>query len=63
MYKLNDISIIIPTKDRPKQIQRIISFIANIYGKRIGKVIVVSSGLNIADILINFNDKLNFSIS
>lgn len=54
-YKFNseDLAIIIPTKDRPLELKRILSSIVELDCK-VGRVIVVSSGINVGEVLKKF---------
>ena len=54
-YKFNseDLAIIIPTKDRPLELKRILSSIVELDCK-VGRVIVISSGINVGEVLKKF---------
>ena len=58
MYFLNDISIIIPTKDRPEKIKRLLSNIST-FNPAVNQVIVISSGSDISELINLFKSKFN----
>ena len=62
-YKFNseDLAIIIPTKDRPLELKRILSSIVELDCK-VGRVIVVSSGINVGEVLKKFKNLLQSNI-
>ena len=58
MFSINDISIIIPTKDRPEKIKRLLSNLSS-FNSNVNQVIVISSGSDISKITDLFINKLN----
>ena len=56
-YKTTDLAVIIPTKDRPVQVKRHLQSLVDQKCK-LGRVIVVVSGQDIKDIVLNFKDIL-----
>ena len=52
-FSSEDLAIIIPTKDRPLELKRILSSIVELDCK-VGRVIVVSSGINVGEVLKKF---------
>ena len=58
MYLIKDIAVIIPTRNRPKKINRLLSDLLK-FNTSIGKVIVISSGSNINNIIDIYINKLN----
>jgi len=56
-FSSKDITIIIPTKDRPDKIKKTLDAIANQTVKCAG-VVVVASGKNINDVVMNYDKKL-----
>jgi len=57
MYSAKDFAIIIPTKDRPLQVKRHLQSLVD-QNCELGRVIVVASGQNIKDIVLDFKDSL-----
>ena len=53
-YVSKDLAIIIPTKDRPKEIVRLLQSIKEL-DCEVGRVIVVASGQDISDVVIEFS--------
>ena len=56
-YSSNDLAIIIPTKDRPKEIELLLKSILK-QEITIGKIIIVSSGIDISSNLDNYYNLL-----
>ena len=56
-YSSKDLAIIIPTKDRPKEVYRLLTSILELDTK-VGRIIIVASGKNISDIIKNFEGKI-----
>ena len=56
-YKTIDLAVIIPTKDRPLQMKRHLQSLVDQKCK-LGRVIVVATGLDIKDIIFSFIDRL-----
>ena len=56
-YSSKDLAIIIPTKDRPKQIYRHLMSLVD-QNCELDRVIVVDSGKNIEEIVLSFKDRL-----
>lgn len=57
-YNGKDVSIIIPTKDRPQKIERLLTSLLN-QKKEIGEIIIVSTGKNISKIVKKFKNIIN----
>jgi glycosyltransferase involved in cell wall biosynthesis len=57
-YKTQDIAILIPTKDRPKEIERLIQSLVD-QDCKIGRVIIVASGKDIQAVVTKFNPWLS----
>ena len=57
-YKSADLAIIIPTKDRPKEVNRLLKSICEL-DCRVGRIIVVASGQDINDLVMTYSEKLN----
>ena len=57
MYTTKDLAVIIPTKDRPKQVKRHLESLAG-QNCELERVIVVASGQDIKDIVLGFKEKL-----
>ena len=53
-YVSKDLAIIIPTKDRPKEVGRLLQSIKEL-DSEVGRVIVVASGQDISDVVIEFS--------
>ena len=53
-YVSKDLAIIIPTKDRPKKVGLLLQSIQEL-DCEVGRVIVVASGQNIRDLVIEFS--------
>ena len=53
-YVSKDLAIIIPTKDRPKEVGRLLQSIKEL-DCEVGRVIVVYSGQDISDVVIEFS--------
>ncbi len=58
MYNSEELAIIIPTKDRPEFVKRHLNSILN-QECVIGRIIIVSSGLDISDLINSFKNNLN----
>jgi glycosyltransferase involved in cell wall biosynthesis len=57
MYSSKDLAVIIPTKDRPKQVKRHLqSLVAQ--NCELGRVIVVASGKDVKNLMLDFQDSL-----
>ena len=56
-YVSKDLAIIIPTKDRPKEVVRLLRSIKEL-DCEVGRVIVVASGQDISDVVIEFSKVL-----
>ena len=56
-YRTKDLAIIIPTKDRPKQIYRHLMSLVD-QNCELGRVIIVDSGKNIEEIVLSFKDRI-----
>ena len=56
-YSVNDLAIIIPTKDRPEQVRRHLQSLVDQVCE-LGRVIIVASGQDIKDIVADFEGKL-----
>ena len=52
-YKTEDIAIIIPTKDRPEEVKRLLQSIASLDCK-VCRIIIVASGQDIQDVVMAF---------
>jgi len=57
-YTSKDLAVIIPTKDRPKQMRKHLQSLLD-QQCELGRIIVVASGKNIEDIVLGFNDQLH----
>ena len=57
MYNTKDLAVIIPTKDRPVQVKR---HLQSLVGQKckLGRVIVVASGQDIKNVVLDFNNRL-----
>ncbi len=56
-YTSSDIAVIIPTRNRPELIKRHLNSLVDQECK-IGRVIVVASGIDVESIVIGFKDRL-----
>lgn len=56
-YHSKDICVLTPTKDRPHKIVNLLKSLSKQTCK-VGRIIIVGSGQNIEDLVINFSDKL-----
>ena len=56
-YESSDLAIIIPTKDRPKEINRLLNSIYELDCKA-GRIIVIASGMDITNQVMLFSDKI-----
>jgi glycosyltransferase involved in cell wall biosynthesis len=56
-YNTTDLAVIIPTKDRPVEVKRHLQSLLDQKCK-LGRVIVVASGQDIKDVVLDFNNKL-----
>jgi len=57
-YKARDLSLIIPTKDRPEKIKNLMKNIAA-QTASCGRVIVVDGGKSVMDVVLSFSDRLD----
>jgi glycosyltransferase involved in cell wall biosynthesis len=57
-YDSKDLAIIIPTKDRPKEVERLLKSICELDCK-VGRIIVVASGQDIHNVVMAYSEKLN----
>jgi glycosyltransferase involved in cell wall biosynthesis len=57
-YVSKDLAIIIPTKDRPKEVERLLKSICEL-DCRVGRVIVIASGQDIHNVVMDFSENLN----
>ena len=57
-YDSKDLAIIIPTKDRPKEVARLLKSICEL-DCRVGRVIVIASGQDIHNVVMDFSENLN----
>jgi len=56
-YFSKDLAIIIPTKDRPKEVRRLLKSITELDCK-VGRIIVIASGQDIQDVVMTFVDQI-----
>ena len=56
-YKGSNICVITPTKDRPEKVKHLLGTLAN-QTEKVGRVIVVGSGLDISKIVLSFSRRL-----
>ena len=57
MYTTKELALVIPTKDRPKQVKRHLQSLVD-QNCKLGRVIVVASGVDIEEIVLSFKDRL-----
>ena len=57
IYIGQDLAFIIPTKDRPKQVQTVLESIAK-QSTPCGRIIIVNGGQSVQDIVMRFADRL-----
>ena len=60
MYELNDIAVIIPTKDRPEKIEKLLKNFSEL-NENLGKIIIVSSGKDLTNIINKYKNILPLS--
>ena len=56
-YTTQDLAILIPTKDRPKEVERLLQSISSLDCK-IGRIIIVASGQDIHEVILKFKNLL-----
>lgn len=56
-YVSEDLAILIPTKDRPFELKRLLQSIVE-FEKRLGRIIVIASGMDVEDLVMTFMEFL-----
>ena len=56
-YISTDIAIIIPTKDRPREVRRLLKSISELDCK-VGRIIIIASGQDIQHVVMSFADRI-----
>ena len=56
-YVSTDLAVIIPTKDRPKEIKRLLKSITELDCK-VGRIIIIASGIDIQNIVMSFINRI-----
>ena len=56
-YTSSDLAVIIPTKDRPKQVERHLQSLVE-QNCQLGRIIIVASGVDIKNVVMNYKNKL-----
>ena len=56
-YVSTDLAIIIPTKDRPKEVKRLLKSIAELDCK-VGRIIIIATGMDIQNVVMSFVNRI-----
>ena len=56
-YVSTDLAIIIPTKDRPKEVKRLLKSIAELDCK-VGRIIIIATGMDIQNVVMSFVNRV-----